>query len=288
MLIMDIPLLNHFISLTVFSLMLTIGLTHPFAQLTSLWRQPEVLIRSLLAVVVLVPLVVFLLLWQLDLPPAVATGLALLAAAPGAPLTTKRAQMSGGDPSYTASLQLTLALGAVVITPLTLAILYALFELETERVTWLIVAGQVAQVTFLPVLIGLLVQRFAPKVAEVTGKPLVVFANVLFILLNVSILVALVLAPDLRKMLGVGWLAGAAIVIMVAAALAIGHLLGGPSRVARSSLAIASVARNIGLSLYIATLSDAGQGAIPTIVAYTILGGLLAVPYGVWNKRRMR
>ena len=285
---MDIPLLNHFISLTVFSLMLTIGLTHPFGQLTSLWRQPEVLIRSLLAVIVLVPLVVFLLLWQLDLPPAGATGLALLAAAPGAPLTTKRAQMSGGDPAYTASLQLTLALGAVVITPLTLAILYALFELETERVTWLSVAGQVAQVTFLPVLIGLLVQRFAPKVAAVTGKPLVVFANVLFILLNVALLVALVLSPDLRMMLRVGWLAGAAIVIMVAAALAIGHLLGGPSRAARSSLAIASVARNIGLSLYIATLSDAGQGAIPTIVAYTILGGLLAVPYGVWNKRRMR
>jgi BASS family bile acid:Na+ symporter len=285
---MDAPFLNHFISLTVFSLMLTIGLTHPFGQLISLWRQPEVLIRSLLAVIVLVPLVVFLLLWLLDLPPAVATGLALLAAAPGAPLTTRRAQMAGGDPSYSASLQLTLALGAVVITPLTLAILYALFELETERVTWLRVGGQVAQVTFLPVIIGLLVQRFAPKVAEVTGKPLVVFANVLFVLLNVSILVALVLAPDLRMMLSVGWLTGAAIVIMAAAALAIGHLLGGPSRAARSSLAIASVARNIGLSLYIATLSDAGQGAIPTIVAYTILGGLLAVPYGVWNKRRMR
>ena len=285
---MDIPLLNHFISLVIFSLMLTIGLTHPFGQLLSLWRQPEVLIRSLLAVIVLVPLVVFLLLRLFDLPPAVATGLALLAASPGAPLTTKRAQMAGGDPFYSASLQLTLALGAIVITPLTLAILYALFELETERVTWLIVAGQVAKVTFLPVIIGLLVQRFAAKVAEVTGKPLVVFANVLFILLNVSLLVALVLAPDLRMMLRVGWLAGAAIVIMVAAALAIGHLLGGPSRAARSSLAIASVARNIGLSLYIATLSDAGQGAIPTILVYTILGGLLAVPYGVWNKRKMR
>ena len=285
---MDVPFLNHFISLTVFSLMLTIGLTHPFGQLLSLWRRPEVLIRSLLAVIVLVPLVVYLLMWLFDLPPAVATGLALLAAAPGAPLTTKRVQMAGGDPSYTASLQLTLALGAVVITPLTLAILYALFELETERVTPLTVAGQVAQVTFLPVVIGLLVQRFVPKVAELTGKPLVVFANVLFILLNVSILVALVLAPDLRMMLRVGWLAGAAIVIMVAAALAIGHLLGGPTRAERSSLAIASIARNIGLSLYIATLSDAGQGSIPTIVAYTILAGLLAVPYGIWSKRQMR
>ena len=53
---MDLPFLCHFISLTVFSLMLTIGLTHPFGQLISLslWRQPEVLIRSLLVVIVLV------------------------------------------------------------------------------------------------------------------------------------------------------------------------------------------------------------------------------------------
>lgn len=285
---MDVPFLNHFISLVVFSLMLTIGLTHPLGLLLSPWRQPEVLIRPLLAVIVLVPLVVLLLLWLFDLPPAVATGLAILAAAPGAPLTTKRAQMAGGDPFYTASLQLTLAVGAVLITPLTLAIFYALFELETERVTPLSVAEQVAQVTFLPVVIGLLVQRFAPKVAEVTGKPLVVLANVLFILLNIGILVAILLAPDLRMMLRVGWLAGAVIVTMVAAALAIGHLLGGPSRAERSSLAIASIARNIGLSFYIAILSVDGHGAIPTIVVYAIAGGLLAVPYGVWSKRKMR
>ena len=176
------------------------------------------------------------------------------------------------------------ALLAVVITPLTLAIFYAVFELVTERVTAFKVALQVAEVTFLPVIIGLLIQRFAPKLAKIIGKPVRVIANVLFILLFVMLIVILVIAPDLRAMLNLGWLPIAAILIMVAVSLTIGHLLGGPSREQRSALAIASIARNVGLALYIAGVSDYGQQFIPTVLAYMILGALLAVPYAVWSK----
>ena len=115
---MDNPIILHFVTLTIFSLMLAIGVNHSFEQLTSLWRRPALLLRSLLAVIVLVPAVVGLLIWVFDLPIAVATGLAILAAAPGAPLTTKRTQMAAGDPTYAASLQLTLALSAVVVLSL--------------------------------------------------------------------------------------------------------------------------------------------------------------------------
>jgi BASS family bile acid:Na+ symporter len=284
---MDNPILLYFVSLTVFTLMLALGVNHSFEQLTSLWRRPGLLLRSLVAVVFLVPMVVLLLLWVFDLPPAVATGLAVLAAAPGAPLTYKRSQMAGGDPPYSASLQLTLALLAVVITPVILAMFYARFELVTERVTLFQVARQVAQVTFLPVIIGLLIQRFAPKLAKAIGKPVQVIANVLFFLLLFIVVVILVIAPDLRAMLNLGGLPVAAILIMVMISLTIGHLLGGPRRDQRSTLAIACIARNVGLALFIAGLSDYGQHFIPTLLTYMILGGLLAVPYAVWSKRQL-
>jgi BASS family bile acid:Na+ symporter len=284
---MDNPIILHFVTLTIFSLMLALGVNHSFEQLTSLWRRPGLMLRSLLAVVFLVPMVVVLLLWVFDLPPAVATGLAVLAAAPGAPLTYKRSQMAGGDPTYSASLQLTLALLAVVITPVILAMFFSLFELVTERVTAFKVALQVAQVTFLPVIIGLLIQRFAPKLAKAIGKPVQVIANVLFILLLVLIVVILVIAPDLRAMLNLGGLPVAAILIMVAVSLTIGHLLGGPRRDQRSALATACIARNVGLALFIAGLSDYGQHFIPTLLTYMFLGGLLAVPYAVWSKRQL-
>jgi BASS family bile acid:Na+ symporter len=284
---MDNPILLYFVSLTIFTLMFALGVNHSFEQLTSLWRRPGLLLRSLLAVVFLVPMVVVLLLWVFDLPPAVAAGLAVLAAAPGAPLTYKRSQMAGGDPTYSASLQLTLALLAVVITPVILAMFSVLFELETEQVTLFKVALQVAEVTFLPVIIGLLIQRFAPKLAKAIVKPVQVIANVLFILLLVLIVVILVIAPDLRAMLNLGGLPVAAILLMVAVSLTIGHLLGGPRRDQRSTLATACIARNVGLALFIAGLNDYGQHFIPTLLTYMILGGLLAIPYAVWSKRQL-
>ena len=258
-------LLLTFTSVTIFTLMLTIGVNNTLQQLTALWRQPELLLRSLLAVIVLVPLLVALLLWVFELPPAVATALAILAAAPGAPLTTKRSQMAAGDVTYTSGLQLTLGFLAVAVTPLSLAAFYALFDLTAGRVVPLVVVRQVAVVTFLPVTVGLLLGYFAPKLVAVVRKPLNVLANVLFVLLFVAVIAVLALAPDFRMTLRVGWPALLAIVIMALGALTIGHLLGGPARDRRSALAIASVARNVGLALFIAGLGEAGQSLMPTI-----------------------
>ena len=80
---MDNPILLYFVSLTVFTLMLALGVNHSFEQLTSLWRRPGLLLRSLVAVVFLIPIVVLLLLWVFDLPPAVATRLAVSVACAG-------------------------------------------------------------------------------------------------------------------------------------------------------------------------------------------------------------
>ncbi len=201
---MDHPILLYFVSLTIFTLMFALGVNHSFEQLTSLWRRPGLLLRSLLTVVVLVPLVVVLLLWVFDLPPAAATGLALLTAAPGAPLTYKRSQMAGGDPAYTASLQLTLALLAVGITPVILAMFSSLFGLLIEGVTFFQVGRQVAQVTFLPVIIGLSLQQFAPRLAEVLRQPVSMLANILFILLLLILVLVLAFLPELRALLNVG------------------------------------------------------------------------------------
>jgi BASS family bile acid:Na+ symporter len=283
---MDNPLLLKFITITIFSLMLSNGVTYSFQQLISLSREPEVLLRSLLAVLILVPIGVVLLLWVFDLPPAVAIGLAILAAAPGAPMITKRAEMTGGDLPYAASLQLALALLAVVITPLTLALFYALFQLESEHVTLFRVARQVATVTFLPVIIGLLLQRFAPRFTERISKPLRVFSNVLFLLLVVLVVAILALVPDARMMLQVGGTSIAAMVIMVLVGLSVGHLLGGPKQEQRATLAVASIARNVGLAMYIAGLSKVGQASIPTIVVYMLVGVAGQLLYKIWSKRR--
>lgn len=276
------PILLILVKTTIFSLMLAIGLNLSLEKMLSLWRKPALLFRALLAVVVLVPLVVILVLQLFNLPPEVMTGLAFLAASPGAPLSTKRSQIAGARFRYSASLQLTLALLAVVITPLTLAIFNTLFERLSENVTILEVAQQVAMVQFLPVSLGLLIQKFAGKFAEKIAQPLTLMANSLFLLL--AILVGLFGFPILLKVWGLPLVA---ILIMVIASLGIGDALGGPEDDKRSILAISCVARNVGLAFFIAILNDVQQQVLPTLLAYLILGAALGVLYSIRHKRKL-
>jgi bile acid:Na+ symporter, BASS family len=286
--LMDNPIIGYFITATIFSLMFALGINHSFRQVTYLLRQPGLMLRSLLSVIVIVPALVVVLVWVFSLPPAVATGLAVLAAAPGAPVTYKRVEMAGGEMEYGVNLQLTLALLAVVVTPLTLAVFYSIFDLMIDRVAPLDVARQVAQVTFLPVIAGFLVRYFLPAFADRVGNPLRILGNILLIILLLLAVVALVIAPDLRMMLNVGWEATMAIVLMVALSLASGHFLGGPAQERRTVLAITSIARNFGLALFIAGLTDYGQEFVPTLVTYLLLGGVLSMPYMIWSKRRLK
>ena len=280
-------LIGTFASITIFTLMLTIGVNETVERLISLWRRSAILLRSLFAVIVLVPAVVILLLLAFDLPPAVATGLALLAAAPGAPLTTTRSKVASADLTYVSSLQLALAILAVVLTPAWLAIYYALFDLTIETIGPISVASQVARVTFLPVVIGLLLQRFAPALVDRIRKPLNILATVLFLLLALVILVALAMAPELREKLLLGPVAIAAILIMAIAALAIGHLVGGRNPEQRGGLATACIARNFGLAVYLATLTEAGAASIPTMAVYLLLGAVSGIVYGLWIRRQV-
>ena len=276
------PLLLILVKVTIFSLMLAIGCNLSFEKMRSFWRKPALVFRALLAVVVLVPLLVILLLKLFNLPPAVMIGLAILAASPGAPLTTKRSQQAGGGFHYSASLQLTLAILAVFVTPITLAIFTALFASISPKVAILEVARQVIMVQLLPVTVGILMQKFAPTFTQQIAKPLTFIANSLFLVLVV--LLCILGLPMFSK---VGELPLVAIAIMVIASLGIGHALGRFDDDTQSTLAIFCIARNFGLALFIAILNHVQQQVIPTLVAYLILGAFVGVLYSFWNKRRL-
>ncbi|QXE25634.1 putative sodium dependent transporter [Richelia sinica FACHB-800] len=225
-----------------------------------------------------------------NLPPEVMIGLALLAASPGAPLSTKRSQMAGGSLGYAASLQLTLAILAVFLTPLTLAIFAILFTDISQKVAILEVARQVIMVQILPVSLGLLMQKFAPTFAQNIAQPLTFIADGLFLGL---VILACILGLPLFFKLWVLPLEAIAkrcckqFAIMVVASLGIGHALGRLDDDSRSTLAIFCVARNFGLALFIAILNHVEQQVMPTLVAYLILGAFVGVPYSIWNKRRL-
>ena len=53
----------------------------------------------------------------------------------------------------------------------------------------------------------------------------------------------------------------------------------------RSAIATGTIARNAGMALFLLAANGAGN-AIPTVIAYVVIGAVTALPYNVWAKRQ--
>ncbi|MDJ0594939.1 MAG: DUF202 domain-containing protein [Pleurocapsa sp. MO_226.B13] len=278
----DSQIIRNLVSLTVFGIMLTMGINFSLRDLLAFWKQSDLVLRAQLAVSVLMPAIAIVLLWLLHPPNAVIVGLILLAASPGAPLLTKRVQMAGGSFNYGASLQVTLSLSAVLITPIILSISGLIFPVATATVDSLQIATQIALVQLLPLSIGLGLRQVGSEIADEIGDFLTIIANTLFVVLAIFLLV---MSLDLISNLGT--LPIVLILAIASVSLTIGHFLGGSASETRAAVAIASIARNVGLAIFIAVLNQQTQ-AIPVILSYLILAALVAFPYSAWMRRQIK
>lgn len=275
------PFLKSLAGITIFILMLTMGIAIPLNQLFGFFQQPGFLARSLLSVLVLYPLAVAGLLYLFDLSSRSNLALVLLAAAPAAPLLTKKAGMAGTNPSMIAGLQVVLASSAVIITPLLLTVFAAIFPDTEAQIPTLSVAKQIAIVQLLPLGIGILVRWAVADLADEVSSLMITIANTLFWVLA-AFLVAL--SINLLPQISLQSLSIFALVVILG--LAIGHSLGGPELESRSALATATIARNAGLAFFIALANNQSASTLP-IFAYVIISTIIALPYQIWVKRQL-
>jgi BASS family bile acid:Na+ symporter len=112
-------------------------------------------------------------------------------------------------------------------------------------------------------------------------------ANILFIVMALTIVAVLVISSELRASLLIGWGPVLVILILTVTAVVLGHLIGGPDRQRRAGVAIASLARNVGLALYIvkSSMGDMSAGLLAPILVYMLVGIVVQVAYSVWLKR---
>jgi BASS family bile acid:Na+ symporter len=174
---------------------------------------------------------------------------------------------------------------AIVVTPVLLAVFYEFFELTTERVAPLSVLRQIAVITILPVVLGMILQTAAPAWCSTLRAPLRKFANGMFLLMVAILLVAIIAIPEMRAKLFVGWSVLLVAVIIAFGSISIGHFLGGPQKDRRSGLAIACVARNVGLAIFIASLSESQDDMIPAFLVFVLVGTSVQLAYSKWLKK---
>lgn len=198
------PFFQAFVSITIFTFVLSLGMSLSLAQLREFWQQKGLVIRTLVATVVLPPLLLALLILTVDLPKPVPIALALLMAAPGPPLLTQRISQAGVSRELALDMQVTLALMTIIATPLILSLFQAGFPdaSDVSLDIWLIVK-KVALVQFLPLGIGFAIHQVR---AEWVEKLAAILNKVSQVLLLILVLALLILLISTKLLLTLGWL----------------------------------------------------------------------------------
>ena len=156
-----IPLLLTF---SLAGLVLAVGLNAEKGDLAYVIRRPRLLARAILAVLVIPPVAAGLLLWLLPLDPIVKAGIMLMAIAPVPPLVPGKDLAVGARRNYAYGVYIAMALLTVVSVPVVFDLASRLYG-RHDVVTIATLAGTVFTGVLIPLGIGVLVRRTAPKIA---------------------------------------------------------------------------------------------------------------------------
>ena len=269
-------LIGVLVSLSLFA----IGMTSSLRDLTYLWRRPWLLAKSLFAMYVLVPAFAISMATGLELTPGTGAAVVILAVCAGAPLLPRKLMKVDADPDLIVSLVVTTSLLSIVTIPLSLRWLdrYLSFEAagDPSQIARLIVLSFLA-----PFLAGMTVRALAPKFADRIDDPMIRMAGIALLLCTL-----LVLVMRRELLLDLGWGSFLAFVALVAFSIAVGHLLGGPSEIGRTSLALACASRHVGLALLIAA-NARGPRALTLVAGYVLASTVVSIVYLFWRRRRI-
>jgi BASS family bile acid:Na+ symporter len=270
------------IQASIMLIVLAIGLQTTWTDAVFLFRQPALLIKSLVARNVVMPMVAILLVKAFPVHPAVKIAIVLLSVTPVPPVLPNALIKAGARASYASGLLVSHSVLAIVLVPLTMELINLIFGTHVHF-SALAVAKTMLFAILLPLAAGMVVghflRPFATRLAHVTSA-------VGSILLLVVILPVLVLAwQALQVLTGNGALV--ALALFVIAGLAAGHALGGPNEGDRTALALATASRHPGLAIAIAGANFPKQGKLVagTVIIYLLLRLLLFVPYKRWRRR---
>ena len=277
-----VALLHLAITTSIMLVVAGLGLHATWQDALYLFRQPRLLIRSLLSMNVVMPLVAMGLVVVLDLPLPVKIALVALAVSPVPPLLPNKEAKAGGRVSYAIGLLVALALLSIVVVPITVSWFASVFDRSGH-----IAPAQVAKVVLSSVLVplaaGIVVRHLFPALAAKLARPVSILGMVLLVVSGLPLLHAA--WPAVQALIGSGTVLVFAAMAVIG--LAVGHALGGPDASTRTVLALSTTSRHPAVALTVALGSGADKmQALAAVLLYVIIALLISVPYVAWRRKR--
>ena len=255
-------------------------------------RSPKAPAIGLCAQFILLPACTFGLTMVLDLAPSIALGMILVAACPGGNLSNLMTYLANGNPAVSVSMTAVSTLAAIVMTPLNLSIWGSLNPATAEILRQVHLSPVDVFVTVfvilgIPMMLGLGVARWKPKLVEKVRKPFKVLTVVIFM-------------GVIGAALGANWsifvkVIGLVIFVVLlhnALALTLGYTAGRLARLPRRdvrAVAIEVGIQNSALGLVLVFDFFGGLGGMAIIVAWWgvwhIIAGLTVA--AVWSRLKL-
>ncbi|MDE2790008.1 MAG: bile acid:sodium symporter family protein [Paracoccaceae bacterium] len=260
-------------------IMLALGLGLTFDDFTRVARRPRDFAVGALSQVILLPAVAFLLANLWPMAPELALGLMIIAAAPGGVTSNILTAFSRGDVALSISLTAVISLLSVVTIPLIVVFSYGWFigEQAGKEIS---VAGSaigVFLIVAVPVLIGLLIRRFAEGFALRAEPASRKLSAVLFVLVLVGAIV-----QERANIVSYFVQAGPVTLVLNVAMMAIAWLLArmfasGPTQ--RIAIAMECGLQNGTLAITVAVLLFGGGLAVVPAATYSLIMFATALIY---------
>jgi bile acid:Na+ symporter, BASS family len=256
------------------------GLRSTVRDASALFRHPLLLVRSLFAMNVLLPLIAALMVAMFALRPPIGIALIAVAVSPVPPFLPGQQLKLVTRQEYVLGLFGASSLLAIIVAPLSVALVGLLFTRQIS-IAPTAIAKIVSLTVFVPFSLGLIVHRrtaaFAERMSPIVGRA------GMFLLLVAALPVLFSEWREMISLIGNGTLI--ALVAFTVVSLAVGHLLGGRNPDNQTILALAAATRHPGVALTIATEMFPDQVLVaPALLLYVFISGIASAPYVLWRR----
>lgn len=267
-------LANLFTTAFVVTSMFSFGLRLTLSEIIEPLRDARLLLMTLAANFVIVPLVAVLLANLIGLGEDLRIGLILISIVAGAPLVPKLAQIAKANIPFAVASTALLVVATVIYLPLVFPLVLPGVQLDTMSIV-----RPLAIQILLPLVLGLIVDYISKDEADVLLPVLGQIANV-----SLTLLLVLMLGGNLGNVIGlIGTGSILAVILLLAVAMGAGYLLGGPDDGTRQTLSIATGQRNMAAAFVVATNSFADRPEVVVLLAAAgVIAMIIVMPIAGW------
>ena len=144
-------------------IMLTLGLGLTTSDFTRVIKQPKDFLVGLICQVILLPIIAFVLIKILNVQPALALGVMIIAAAPGGVTSNILTKFANGDVALSVSLTAIISLLSILTVPFIVIKSADLLDINylSKEISMSGISIKMFLVVTLPVVIGMLIRKFA-------------------------------------------------------------------------------------------------------------------------------